>query len=279
MSSSMSPGYFVAGSGGATYYSLAPGRVLDTRATGVSGATHIGPLSKLPNRVPKSFPIAGVKALGWSSALVPANAVAVTGNVTVTNATSSGYVALGPTMSADPSTSNANVAAKTNVANGVTVALAGGRLQVVWCGTKGSYADVIFDVTGYFIAGPGGLSFYAVDPARMLDSSTNLGLPGRFTSKDSRVLTVVGTGVVPIEAAGVTGNLTLINPARPGGWALVSPEIVASPASSTVNANVGHNEANGFSVALGASGHVALVWAGPAGGTADLSLDITGFWK
>jgi len=39
ISSSMSPGYFLAGTSGATYHSLAPGRVLDTRATG-SGDPH-----------------------------------------------------------------------------------------------------------------------------------------------------------------------------------------------------------------------------------------------
>ncbi len=102
-------GFFVPGTTGATYHSLAPGRVLDTRPTG-SGVTHIGPLTKLANRTVRTFPVAGVKALGWTSALVPSTATAVTGNLTVTGATSVGYVSLGPTMSASPSTSTLNVA-------------------------------------------------------------------------------------------------------------------------------------------------------------------------
>ncbi len=145
-------GFFTPGTSGATYHSLAPGRVLDTRPSG-GGVTHIGPLTKLPNRTVRTFPVAGVKALGWSSALVPSNAVAITGNLTVTGATSAGYVSLGPTMTSSPSTSTLNVAAGSTVANGVSVALSAGKLQVVWCGTTGSSANVIFDVTGYFTAG------------------------------------------------------------------------------------------------------------------------------
>jgi hypothetical protein len=272
-------GYFLAGTAGATYHTLTPGRVLDTRPTSSStGATHIGPLTKLPNRTVRSFSVAGVKALGWTSALVPTNAVAVTGNLTVTDATSVGYVALGPTMTASPSTSTVNVAKGTNVANGVTVALKSGKLQVVWCGTTGSSADVIFDVTGFFTAGAGGLSFYGVTPVRLLDSSKNLGLTGPFKSRTARLFTVGGTSTIPSTAAAIAGNLTLINPSA-NGWALISPAIVANPTTSTVNASLGHSEANGFDVALGASGKVALEWAGTTGSSANLALDVTGYWK
>jgi hypothetical protein len=240
--------------------------------------THIGPLTKLPNRTVKTFPVAGVKALGWSSALVPSGATAVTGNLTVTGATSAGFVSVGPTMTSSPSTSSVNVAAGTTVANGVTVALSGGKLQVVWCGTTGSSANVIFDVTGYFTAGAGGLSFYAVTPVRVLDSSKSLGLSGTFTSGTAQLFTIGGTAGVPTGAAGISGNLTVLTPTS-AGWALVSPEIVATPTTSTLNVAAGHSEANGFDVALGASGHVALEWAGTTGSTADIALDITGYWK
>jgi hypothetical protein len=267
-------GYFTPGAGGATYHTVVtPGRVLDTRPT-YGGVTHIGPLTKLPNRVVKSFPVVGVTGLGWSSPQVPSTAVAVTGNVTVTNATSLGYVALGPTMSTFPSTSTANVAAWTNVANGVTVALYRGSLSVVWCGTTGSSADVIFDVTGYFTSGPDGLYYYPIAPSRVLDSSKNLGITGPFPSRTAQLFTLPG---VPTGAAGISGNLTLLTPST-NGWALITPEIVAAPKTSTVNASAGHSEANGFDVTIGTSNHVALEWAGEVGSRANLSLDITGYW-
>ena len=87
-----------------------------------------------------------------------------------------------------------------------------------------------------------------------------------------------GTSSIPANAAAIAGNLTLLLPTS-NGWALVSPEIVAAPTTSTVNASSGHSEANGFDVALGASGHVALEWAGTTGSSANLALDVTGYWK
>ena len=270
-------GYFTPDTSGATYHTLTPGRILDTRPTG-SGHTNIGLSGKFTTKSVRTFAVAGVKALGWSSALVPATATAVTGNLTVTDATSIGYVSVGPTIAPVPSTSTLNVAKGANVANGVTVALKSGKLQAVWDGTAGSSADVIFDVTGYFTSGSGGLSFYPIAPVRVLDSSMSLGLSGTFTSGTARLFTIGGTAGVPTGAAGIAGNLTLLNPSS-SGWALVSPEIVASPITSTLNVASGHSEANGFDVALGSGGHVALEWAGTTGSTANIALDISGYWK
>ena len=270
-------GYFTPDTSGATYHTLTPGRILDTRPTG-SGHTNIGLSGKFTTKSVRTFAVAGVKALGWSSALVPATATAVTGNLTVTDATSIGYVSVGPTIAPVPSTSTLNVAKGANVANGVTVALKSGKLQAVWDGTAGSSADVIFDVTGYFTSGSGGLSFYPIAPVRVLDSSMSLGLSGTFTSGTARLFTIGGTAGVPTGAAGISGNLTVLSPSS-AGWALVSPEIVASPITSTLNVASGHSEANGFDVALGSGGHVALEWAGTTGSTANIALDVTGYWK
>ncbi len=245
-------GFFTPDTSGATYHVLTPGRILDTRPTG-SGHTNIGLAGKFANKSVRTFAIAGVKALGWTSALVPSAATAVTGNLTVTDASSIGYVSVGPTIAAVPSTSTLNVAAGATVANGVTVALKSGKLEAVWDGTAGSSADVIFDVTGYFTAGTGGLSYYPITPVRVLDSSVSLGLSGTFASRSARLFTIGGTGGVPTGAAGISGNLTVLNPSS-AGWALVSPEIVATPTTSTLNVASGHSEANGFDVALGLIG-------------------------
>jgi hypothetical protein len=269
-------GYFLANASGATYHTVAPGRVLDTRPTG-GGNTNIGLSGKFANRVVRTFAVAGVNAIGWGSALVPSKATADTGNLTVTNATSAGYVSLGPTMTTTPSTSTLNVAAGNNRANGVTVALKSGSLQAVWAGTTGSSADLIFDVTGYFTSDATGLSYHAILPVRLLDSSTNKGLSGAFANRTSRTLVVGGVGQIAADAAGISGNLTLVNPSS-NGFAFVSPDPVASPTSSTVNASAHQTVANGFDVALDA-GKLALIWAGATGSTANLQLDVTGYWK
>ena len=269
-------GFFLPDNTGATYHTVAPGRVLDSRKTG-SGHTNIGTSGKFVTKVPKTFTVAGVKGIGWSAALVPSGATAVTGNLTVTNATSGGYVSVGPTVAAVPSTSTVNVAMGATVANGVTVALQSGKLQAVWDGTAGSSADVIFDVTGYFTADLTGLKFYPIPPARLLDTSTGKGLTNPFTNRTSRPLTVGGVGAIDASAAGIAGNLTVVNPSS-GGFAFISPAAVASPTSSTINVNANQTIANGFDVAL-SSGSVSLIWCGTVGSTSDMQLDVTGYWE
>ena len=64
---------------------------------------------------------------------VPANAIAVTGNLTVTGQTSSGYLFIGPVAMNDPTSSTLNFPVGDDRANGVTVALgAGGTLSVTF---------------------------------------------------------------------------------------------------------------------------------------------------
>jgi alpha-tubulin suppressor-like RCC1 family protein len=269
-------GYFTPDDTGATYHALAPGRVLDTR----SGSGHIGLSGKFASKSLRTISVVGVRALGWPRALVPSTAVAVTANVTLTNATSNGYVALGPTMSSSPSTSTLNVMKGRNTANGVTVAIKSGKFQAVWVGTIGSSTDVVLDITGYFTADSTGLKFYAVDPYRVLDSSANTGLSGSFASGASRSLTIAGTGGsggVPADAKGISGNLTLLNPSS-NGFGFIAPMITGSPTSSTVNANTNFNVANGFDVPLDSS-ELALVWVGAPDSTADVALDINGYWQ
>jgi hypothetical protein len=266
-------GFFTPDTAGATYHTLAPGRILDSRPT-TSGHTNIGLTGKFANKVVRTFNVAGVKALGWASALVPAGATAVTGNLTVTAASSVGYVALGPTMTTTPSTSTLNVAKGANVANGVTVALSAGKLSAIWMGTTGSSADVIFDVTGYFTADMTGRSYHAIVPARLLNTSIT---PGLVLNKVSLGLVVAGVGAIPADAAGISGNLTVVNPSS-AGFAFISPATVASPTSSTVNAAAHQTVANGFDVAL-SGGNVALIWCGTVGSSTHLQLDVTGYWK
>jgi hypothetical protein len=269
-------GYFTPDTAGATYHTLAPGRVLDSRPT-TSAHKNIGLAGKFKNKTVRTFTVAGVKALGWTAALVPAGATAVTGNLTVTGSTSDGYLAIGPTMVSVPATSTLNTMKGQNRANGVTVALKSGKLQAVWVGKAGSTADVIFDVTGYFTTGATGLRYYPITPIRDLDSTTGKGLSGSFATKTARTLTVGGLGGVPTDAKGISGNLTLLKPTS-AGYGFIAPTISGTPASSTLNSTTGLTVANGFDVAL-SSGKLSIIWMGTTGSKANFSLDVTGYWK
>jgi hypothetical protein len=84
---------------------------------------------------------------------VPPTATAVTGNLTVTGQTSAGFLYVGPVAMNNPTSSTLNFPLGDDRANGVTVALgAGGTLSVTYAAsTLGPTAQVIFDVTGYFV--------------------------------------------------------------------------------------------------------------------------------
>ena len=120
----------------ASYVPLAPARVLDSRfGNGLSGKFSAG--------VPRTFQVSGRGG-------VPANATAVTGNLTVTNQTVAGAAFLGPSPTPAPSSSTLNFPVGDNRANGVTLALgSGGTLSATYLASSGS-TDFVFDVTGYF---------------------------------------------------------------------------------------------------------------------------------
>jgi hypothetical protein len=132
-------GYFTADSSGSRYVPLVPARILDSR-TGTGGI-----LGLIGEHSPHAFQVAGAGG-------VPANASAVTGNLTVTGQTSLGYLFVGPVPMVDPTSSTLNFPAGDDRANGVTVALgAGGTLSVTFVApTGGQSTYVVFDVTGYF---------------------------------------------------------------------------------------------------------------------------------
>jgi len=86
---------------------------------------------------------------------VPANAMAVTGNLTVTQATVPGFVSLGSSIGAS---STINFKTGDSRANGVTLGLASdGSLSALYSSSTGKGSvHLIFDLTGYFLRNPGG---------------------------------------------------------------------------------------------------------------------------
>jgi len=110
----------------------------------------------------------------------------------------------------------------------------------------------------FFTAGAGGLSFYGVTPVRLLDSSKNLGLTGPFKSRTAR-LSRSGYLYHPLDCGGHRRQPDPDQSVRQRLGPYI-PRHRGQPHTSTVNASLGHSEANGFDVALGASGKVALEW-------------------
>ncbi len=141
-------GYFEPGASGASYFALPPTRLLDTRQTALAA-----------NGASKAALKAG--ASNWfvttdrdpnPTLAVPAGAVALTGNLTVTGQTAAGYLALTSASTVKPTTSTLNFPVGDTRANGVTIALgAGGKLWIIYMAHIGATAQAVFDVTGYFL--------------------------------------------------------------------------------------------------------------------------------
>jgi len=142
---------------GSTYVPLPPARILDTRSgVGLSGVFNAS--------VPRTFAVAGHGG-------VPANAVAVTGNLTVTQQTAGGFVALTVSPTSTPPTSTLNFPVGDNRANNVTTPLsATGSLSAVYKAVAGKTTQLIFDVTGYFLADATAATYTTLTPTRILDT-------------------------------------------------------------------------------------------------------------
>lgn len=124
---------------GSNYTPTAAVRMLDTRTA--VGGHH----AALAGRQTIALHVAGVDG-------VPADATAVTFNVTVTQPATPGYLMVYPDGSTPPATSNLNWAAGQTVANTVTVAMTDGVVDF-YNASPGS-VQVVADLQGWYSAAP-----------------------------------------------------------------------------------------------------------------------------
>jgi subtilisin family serine protease len=262
----------------ATYAAVTPNRILDSRVgNGLSGRFQTG--------LPRTFQVTD-RQPGSPSLNVPADAIAVTGNLTVTDQTHAGWLTVTPSPAPNPATSSLNFPVKDSRASGVTVPLGpGGTLAIVLNGGPASAtANAVFDVSGYFLPGTSGATYEAVGPSRLLDTRNGTGLSGAFESNAPRTFQVtdrlpgeVGRNI-PSGAVAVTGNLTVTGQTH-AGWLTATPSPQRFPATSTLNFPTGDSRANGLTVPLGSGGTMAIVYNGAsASATAHAIFDATGYF-
>ena len=255
--------------GGSTYTPITPRRVLDTRpgiGIGLGGAFAHG--------VPRSWAVATVGP-------IPANAVAVTGNLTVTNQTAAGYVSVTPAPNSNPSSSTINFPLGDTRANNLTIPInTDGKVSAVYRASAGKTAHLIFDVTGYFLPGGGRNEYKTITPVRALDTrpGINIGLTGAFQKDTPRHLSI-GPEHVPAEAVAISGNLTVVGQTGAGYLSLTKTAVV-NPATSNLNFPLGDTRANGFVAPLDPAGDLFIVYktTAPAPRSAHVILDVTGYF-
>jgi energy-converting hydrogenase Eha subunit F len=217
---------------------------------------------------------------------VPTDAIAVTGNVTVVGQTRGGFVTVAPSLTSGvmPLTSTINFPLADTRANGITVALhSGGTLDAMYWASSADTVDLLFDVTGYFRMDASGATYFAVTPARVLDSRPGTSHIGAatFHSRAKQTFVVANaTSGVPNYAIAVTGNVTVVGQTR-AGFVTVAPSLTSAvmPSTSTINFPVGDTRANGMTVQLHAGGSLdAIYWSANKSDTVNLLFDVTGYF-
>ena len=250
--------------GGSGYFPITPLRVLSSRdGHRPERAVHLEHAPHVRRR--------------WGRGTIPFNADAITANVTVTGQTAAGFVSLTPNETVNPPSSTLNFPLGDTRANNVTIALSpGGTLSAVYKAVAGKHANVILDVTGYFLKGSG-QDYFPMSPTRILDSRSGLGaptLPGQYGPG------VPGPGLHghPAEATAITANLTVTGQTKPG---YVDPD--SNPeqmlrAHRRSTSRVGDSRANGLTIPIGPDGTVSAVYKAVSG-TANVILDVTGYYS
>ena len=251
---------------GSSYTPIPPRRVLDTRP-----AYAIGLSGRFSANVPRSWQVAGVGA-------IPANAIAVTGNVTVVSQTAAGYLSVTPGPVTNPPSSTINFPLGDTRANNVTVPLSEGKLAATYKALAGRTTHLIFDVTGYFTAGDADATYQPLPPIRALDSRVGTGLAGKFVPDKPRQLNITGLAAIPADATAITGNLTVVGQTK-AGYLSITKSSIANPTTSTLNFPLGDTRANGVSVPLNGTGGLWIVYKAAAGGSTYVVLDVTGYYR
>jgi subtilisin family serine protease len=123
------------------------------------------------------------------------------------------------------------------------------------------------------------VSFYTVDPCRVLDSREPAGpfagVP--LVAEEETIAVIAGRCGVPATAKAVAVNLTATG-ASGAGHLRMYPAGSGRPSTSTVNFHAGQTRANNGVVMLGANGNVAL-FPSQSSGTVHVVIDVTGYFE
>ncbi len=242
----------VASAATTSFHPITPTRIMDTRA-GVG--TTAAPVAAGETRA--------LQVVG--QAAIPADAVAVAVNVTVTEPTSSGYVTLWPAGATMPTASNVNFVAGQTIANMVTVGIGtGGQINLF---NFAGDSSVLVDVTGWYTSG-----FAPLVPVRVMDTRAGLG-GATFQPGEGRELDLAAAAV-PAGATGVVANVT-VAATTAATYLTVWPAGSPMPTASNLNAVPGQTVANMVTVGLSPDGKIAIF---NYSGTADVVVDVAGYY-
>lgn len=251
--------YFHAGTPSApgVFSAVRPTRLLDTGSS--SGA------------------VAGGRAVSFAAggtAGIPANASAVVLKITASGTKSLGYLTAYATGSPRPSTSNLNYSAGQTVSNVVVVPV-GTDGKVTVANTSSGSAQIVADVTGYFLPGKptqvGALR--ALSPTRFLDTRVT---SGPVAAGGSVTIHVRGVKGIPTTVAAVVVNLT-VTESKSIGYLTAFASGSSTPNASNLSYQRGQAVANLAVVPVGPDGNVKIT--NTSSGSVQIIADVAGYLR
>ena len=253
-------GYMPAGS---RYVSVVPERLVDTRPGGQTG--YIG-------AKPVADSVVAVQVTGAGMTQVPADARAVTLNVTATAAESAGYVTVWPCGAQRPTASNLNIVAGGTSPNLVISKIGDGGKVCIY--TQAA-VHLLADVNGYL---PVASSYAPVVPERLLDTrpDAQVGYAGAKPAAGATIeLAVTGAGStkIPAGTGAVVLNITGVAP-DVDGYVTVWPCGAPRPTASNLNLAAGGIVPNLVMTKVGDGGKVCIYTQA----SAHIIADINGYW-
>ena len=253
-------GYFVSGNNpkAFAFYPVTPCRFTDTRTPNPAG----GPT--LAAQTTRSFPILAVNCgILETAQAYSLNFAAVPKGPTL------GFLTAWPDGQSQPLVASLNDPTGTVLSNAVIVPVGVNLGQVNVFTTDDT--DLVIDVNGYFDSQrPGGLSFYAVTPCRVLDSRLPAGAPPFSTTRDVNV-TASPCGI-PATAQAFVFNATVVPPG-PLGFITMWPQGQTQPLAATLNAYDGA-VTNNMAIVPTTTGSISVYPSAPT----HLVLDIVGYF-
>ncbi|MEU1277265.1 Tat pathway signal protein [Streptomyces sp. NPDC005805] len=215
-------GYYTSGSGGSTFEPVQPTRLMDTRSGLGAPKAQVGAQKTVTLQVAGK---GGVPASGVTAVVL---------NVTATKASASSYVSVYPAGTQRTSASNLNVAAGKTRPNLVVVPVKDGK--VTFYNNAGSL-DLIADVSGYYTEARTGSTYRTVQPTRLMDTRSGLGVPkAQVGAQKTVTLQVAGKGGVP--ASGVTAVVLNVTATKASASSYVSVYPAGTQRTSASNLNV-----------------------------------------
>ena len=123
-------------------------------------------------------------------------------------------------------------------------------------------------------------SFETITPCRLVDTRNPAGPMGgpSLLSGSDRSFMLAGQCGIPSGAQAVAVNVTVVNPTNGPGVLTLYPSGIPLPTAATVNYKAGQIRGNAATVSLGSAGGI-VVHCSQGGGTTDMVIDVTGYFK